>query len=152
MQIWDTAGSEKYHAIGSNFYRSSQTCVLVFDLTNKESFQNIETWRKEFLENMNPDEGPMYPFVLLGNKNDMKEDCQVNAEDIQNYCNDHNNMPYFSVSAKDNDNVEQAFKKVADLAYERHKKSSGDIIIPEIKPLVIEKVEEPKKGCCLKSK
>ena len=146
LQLWDTAGSEKYHSITSGFYRNSEACVLVFDLTNENSFQNVEVWRKEFLENLNPQEGDKFPFILIGNKMDLKDIIQVKDEDIQNYCNSHYNMPYFSCSAQTADNVEEAFLKVADLAFERNTKND-EMPLPEIKPIQI--IKEPeKKPCC----
>ena len=146
LQLWDTAGSEKYHSITSGFYRNSETCVLVFDLTNSSSFENVEVWRKEFLENLNPPEGDKYPFVLLGNKNDLKDIIQVKDEDIQQYCSSHNNMPYFSVSAQTSENVDEAFIKVADLAFERNTQND-EMPLPEIKPIQV--IKEPeKKKCC----
>ena len=146
LQLWDTAGTEKYHSLGQGFYRNTELCVLVFDQTNIESFQHIDTWRKEFLESLNPPEGERYPFVLLGNKNDMKDEIKVKQEDIDKFCDNHNNMPYFSVSAQLNSNVEEAFDKVAELALIRNTQND-DIILPEIKPLQVEK-EPEKKGCC----
>jgi small GTP-binding protein len=146
LQMWDTAGSERYHSITSGFYRNSETCILVFDLTNTTSFDNVEVWRKEFLESLNPPEGDKYPFVLIGNKNDLKDMTQVKDEDIQKYCNSHNNMPYFSCSAQNNDNVEEAFYKVADLAFERNTKND-EMPLPDLKPIQI--FQEPeKKPCC----
>lgn len=48
LQIWDTAGTERYNSMGQSFYRNSETCVLVFDLTVPESFKNVEVWRNDF--------------------------------------------------------------------------------------------------------
>jgi GTPase SAR1 family protein len=84
---------------------------------------------------------------LLGNKNDMKEETKIKEEDIQKYCQEHNNMPYYSVSAMNNDNVEEAFTKVADLAFVRHTESDL-VTLPDIKPILIQKEPEQKKGCC----
>ena len=53
LQLWDTAGAEKYHSMGSSFYRGAETCILVFDITDNESFKNVETWRSEFLNQLN---------------------------------------------------------------------------------------------------
>ena len=86
LQLWDTAGTEKYHSLGQGFYRNTELCVLVFDQTNIETFQHIEIWRKDFLESLNPPEGDKYPFVLLGNKNDRTDEIKVNQEDIDKYC------------------------------------------------------------------
>mgnify|MGYP002524217837 CR=1 FL=1 len=146
LQIWDTAGSEKHNAIGKSFYRNSECCVLVCDLTDPKSFDSVESWRKEFLDHTNLKDPDNFPFVLLGNKNDIKESIKVKDEDIQRYCNSHNNMTYFSVSAKNNDMVEESFKKVADLAFKRNT-DNEDIQLPEIKPLKVEKNISNQNGC-----
>ena len=81
LQLWDTAGTEKYNSMGSNFYRNSETCILVFDLTEPESFKNVEKWRTQFLNSLNPKDSSTYPFILFGNKNDLP-DIKVKNEDI----------------------------------------------------------------------
>lgn len=145
LQLWDTAGTEKFHSMGSGFYRNSETCILVFDVTNQKSFENVEGWRIEFLKQLNPPDAESYPFVLIGNKNDMKEEIKVSDSDIENYCKEHNNMAYFSTSAKDNINLEEAFSQVADLAFTRNSKNE-EVYVPENKPLQINR-EEKKSGC-----
>ena len=97
MQIWDTAGTERYNSMGQNFYRSSEACILVFDLTVKDTFTNIDNWRKDFLSSLGPKDPDTFPFVLVGNKSDMKDDIKVNNEEIEAYCKEHNNMPYYYV-------------------------------------------------------
>ena len=97
------------------------------------------------MEKLNPPEGEKFPFVLLGNKNDLEDSKQVEEEVIQKYCSAHNNMPYFSVSAKTSENVEEAFNKVADLAFERNN-NNETIPLPEVKPVQVNK-EQPK-PCC----
>ena len=147
LQLWDTAGTEKYHSLGQGFYRNTELCVLVFDQTNIESFKHIEEWRKVFLESLNPPEGDKFPFVLLGNKNDMKEEIKIKDEEIEKYCKEHNNMPYFSVSAKSNENVEEGFTKVADLSFNRYTQND-EMPLPDIKPIQVQNLTEKKKGCC----
>ena len=115
--------------MGQSFYRNSESCVLVFDLTNHESFKNIETWRNVFLSALNPPDASTYPFILVGNKSDMKDDIKVNNDEIEAYCKEHNNIPYFATSAKEDIGLEETFGKVADLAYERIIKN--DIILCE---------------------
>ena len=147
LQLWDTAGQERYNSISTGFYRNAETCVLVFDLTVPETFEKVDTWRKAFLQSLNPPEGEKFPFVLLGNKSDMKEQIKVNDDDIREYCIENNDMPYFSVSAKSGENVQEAFSKIADLAYERNT-VNDEVILPEIKPLQIQPSEPEKKRCC----
>ena len=56
FQIWDTAGQEKFRSLGGAFYRGADCCVLVYDITNKKSFDNIESWITEFLNQGAPKE------------------------------------------------------------------------------------------------
>lgn len=76
IQIWDTAGSEKYVALGSVFFRNANCCILVFDVTSQLSFQKLNTWRNEFIMHARPRYPERFPFVLVGNKAD-KENRQV---------------------------------------------------------------------------
>ena len=147
LQLWDTAGAEKYHSMGSSFYRNSEACILVFDMAERNSFQNIDNWRQEFLDQLNPPDPNTYPFILLGNKSDLKNDFQVKQEEIDNYCAEHNNMPFFMTSAKDNINLEEAFNKVIDLAYDRSAKNDENFV-PEVKNLKITQEPKKKKKCC----
>ena len=147
LQLWDTAGAERYNSMGSSFYRNSEACILVFDLTNPESFKNVEAWRNEFLNTLNPPDSSTYPFVLFGNKSDLP-DVKVNNDEIEAYCREHNNMPYFSTSAKEDINLEQGFNKVADMAFARHTKNEDSFVPAESKFLKVNKEEPKKNKCC----
>jgi len=147
LQLWDTVGSEKYHSLMQTYIRNSEACILVFDLTDKVSFNNIETWRKEFLNALNPPDGDEFPFVLAGNKLDLKDNIKVKEEDIQNYCDMNNNMPYFLCSAQTGKNVDLIFDKIVDLALARYKKFNTDEFIPKTK-IEIKVQKTPEKKCC----
>ena len=148
LQLWDKAGTERFHSIGASFYRNSVLCILVFDLTNPDTFNNIDIWRKTFLEQLQPQNPESFPFVLIGNKNDMKNDIKVDNATIENFCKEHNNIPYFSVSAQENINVEEAFTKVGELAYEKNKKEEDDYVPNNNVNVHFETPQEPKKTCC----
>ena len=134
--------------MGISFYRNTDLCVLVFDLTSEDSFKGVEAWRNDFLQILNPPDGDEFPFILIGNKSDREGDINVTKEQIDAYCKEHNNMPYFSVSAKEGKNLEEAFNKAADVAFTRYMKNEPDIILPDSKNLKNEKKEEPKKKKC----
>lgn len=110
LQIWDTAGQERFQSLGHAFYRGADCCVLVFDLTNAQSFSNVEIWRDEFLlqANASPER---FPFVLLGNKADVP-DRVVTYKRALAYATKHG-LNYFETSAKTGANVELAFQKIA---------------------------------------
>ena len=79
LQIWDTAGQERFQSLGVAFYRGADACVLVFDLTSKKSFDNLDSWREEFLVQSSPTDHDTFPFVVLGNKCDLKDSRVVNT-------------------------------------------------------------------------
>ena len=64
LTFWDTAGSEKTNSFTTNFFRETEGCILVFDLTDKSSFEIIDFWRKEFLNHLKPSDENNYPFIL----------------------------------------------------------------------------------------
>lgn len=108
--------------MGSSFYRNSECCVLVYDLTDLKSFETIDTWRQEFLTQLSPKDPEHFPFVLLGNKCDKEEERKVQDAKIKQYCQSKGDMPYFETSAKNNLNVEKAFEEIARLAFSRNSK------------------------------
>ena len=134
--------------MGSSFYRNSEACILVFDLTSLDSFTNVESWRNEFLKSLNPPDSATYPFILLGNKSDMSSDIKVSNEAIDNYCKEHNNMPYFATSAKEDINLEEAFNKVADMAFIRNTKNEETFVPTDTKFLKVTQNEPKEKKCC----
>jgi len=120
LQIWDTAGQERFQSLGSAFYRGADACMIVFDITSNESFSHITTWMQEFtLQAGNRD------MILVGNKADQQDRRQVYNRGIQQWCQEHNNMPYVETSAKQNTLVAQAFRTVATAAYATKLAKSG---------------------------
>ena len=79
LQIWDTAGQERFRAIGSAFYRGSDCCIIVFDITNRASFENLKMWKSFFIEDGWVKDPEVFPFVIVGNKCDDEEKREVNT-------------------------------------------------------------------------
>ena len=126
--FWDTAGSERFRAINTIFYRGADACILVFDLTKYATFMNIGFWMDEFLLNTSPVRASEFPFILLGNKCDLSKDCVVTDKMIEDFCR-NKNITYFNVSAKTNENVNEALSHIIDKAINRA--MSVDIFEPE---------------------
>lgn len=72
LQIWDTAGQERFASLGSAFFRGTDCCVLVFDVTSQRSFESLNKWRDEFLVRLSPSDPDRFPFIVLGNKVDLE--------------------------------------------------------------------------------
>lgn len=128
MQIWDTAGQERFQSLGVAFYRGADSCVLVFDVNVAKTFENLDSWRDEFLIQAGPRDPDNFPFVVLGNKIDL-DSRVVSQKRAVAWCQAKGNVPYFETSAKEAINVEQAFQIIARNALKQD--SEEDIYLPD---------------------
>jgi Ras-related protein Rab-7A len=145
MQIWDTAGQERFQSLGVAFYRGADACVLVYDVCNLKSFQQLDSWREEFLIQAMPRDPENFPFIVLGNKVD-KPDAErmVSKSKAEGWCREKTKgIDHFETSAKSNVNVEHAFQKIATMALEQE---SEEYIIDPVD--VDEPQTQKKKKCC----
>jgi Ras-related protein Rab-7A len=113
LQIWDTAGQERFQSLGVAFYRGADCCVLVFDVNVAKTFDNLDSWRDEFLIQAAPRDPDRFPFVVIGNKIDMENTRVVSTKRLQAWCSTKGDIPFFETSAKEAINVEQAFQTIA---------------------------------------
>lgn len=107
VQIWDTSGQEKFRAITNAYYRSSNGVLIVYDITNKSTFDAIDFWLEQVDTFTNND----VEIILVGNKCDLENIRQVDQSLIKKYSYDKN-MNFIETSAKDNINVDMAFKQI----------------------------------------
>ncbi len=151
LQIWDTAGQERFRNIISSYYRGAQGIMLVYDITDLESFQNLNSWLIEIEKNASKN---VYK-ILVGNKCDMENDRRVTVNQGKEYA-DQNGMKFFETSAKDSKNVAEIF---LDLTKENLKRNnakslnSNENSKQKPKPTVIKKSDNnnnipTKKPCC----
>lgn len=112
LQIWDTAGQERFrfNALTSTFLRGADMCFLVYDMTRSDTFDAIPLWRDHFLASTL--EESTFPFALIANKCDIASQRAVSQRRAVTWCAEHENMPYFEVSAKQATNVQQAFMEL----------------------------------------
>ena len=109
VKIWDTAGQEIFHSLTKNFYRKSDGIIIVFDVSNKESFEKIHDWIKSVHDNI--DTYREIQIIIVGNKNDKEEERQVTKEEglkISEYFE----IPYFEASAKNGNGVRTFMMKI----------------------------------------
>ncbi|KAL7674664.1 hypothetical protein ACOME3_000940 [Neoechinorhynchus agilis] len=130
LQIWDTAGQERFQSLGAAFYRGADACVLVYDVTMPTSLRSLESWRDEFLVHSSPQDPHLFPFMVLGNKVDLKDERLVAIEAADGWCQ-QNDCLYMETSAKDGTNLENAFLKLAEITLSRDE---------EMEPLNIQSV------------
>ena len=85
IQIWDTAGEERYQSLGVSFYRGADCCAIVFDRSKRESFEHLDMWRDSFISHGNPVDEDSFPFVIIGNKSDLKDEVLVRSKDAKEW-------------------------------------------------------------------
>lgn len=106
-QIWDTAGQETFRAITTAFYRDAVGALLVYDITSRSSFENLEHWLGEMKKYADPN----IVVMLVGNKSDLAAQRQIGPDEALTLAEKHG-LACIETSAKDATNVEVAFKKV----------------------------------------
>jgi Ras-related protein Rab-1A len=111
LQIWDTAGQERFRQITSSFYRGAHGILVVFDVTSRDSFNNLKRgWMKDIVKYSSPN----VSTIIIGNKVDLQSERTVSVEDAKAYANEVN-LPFIETSAKTNHNVTNAFLQLAEM-------------------------------------
>ena len=140
MQIWDSAGQEKYRAISKQYYKKANGIILLYDVTSRESFQNIKQWIKDKNNNIT-----MKPFlILVGNKIDLERKVtqQEGEELAQKY-----NVLYFETSAATGKGIEETFQALVENImrnYDERKKQEESLMLEKI---TLDGSQENKKCC-----
>ena len=153
LQLWDTAGQEKYKSMVSSYYRGANVALIVFDLTSRPSFDALPLWIENFYKN-----GPEQKnIILIGNKKDLVDERQVTQEEAEMFA-ETNNMIYFETSAKDGDNIDYVFNYAAEKLLEFYTGNNQPVLKKELTPKIENqqssfqevRIEEKQKSkCCL---
>ena len=148
-QILDTAGQERYRSVTKAYYKGGKGALLVYDITRKTTFQNIDDWINDLRNNGDKD----MMIILIGNKSDLEEKRQVSKEQAQTKAEQYN-IAFLETSAKSGDNINKAFTELVEQVYNVNMNNSqSDSLIGinnEDGVNLVNKDEEKskKKGCC----
>lgn len=148
LAIWDTAGQERFHALGPIYYRDSNGAILVYDITDEDSFQKVKNWVKELRRMLGQD----VTLCIVGNKTDLEKDRHVPVQEAEQYAASVN-AKHFHSSAKLNRGIEELF---LDLSKSMIEKADGTIGRSRNggnnrRNVVVvddEQAQAPKSGCC----
>uniref|UniRef100_A0A914WYL8 Ras-related protein Rab-21 n=1 Tax=Plectus sambesii TaxID=2011161 RepID=A0A914WYL8_9BILA len=152
LNIWDTAGQERFHALGPIYYRDSQGALLVYDITDEDSFFKVKNWVKELRRML----GETVVLIIVGNKTDLNKDRRVALNTAMEYASSVNAV-HFECSAKTNVGIEEIFLDLTKRMIERAKSSESGNKSSASGPgrnrniLVVDDNQlrpETKKGCC----
>mmetsp|Transcript_10928 Transcript_10928/g.17904 ORF Transcript_10928/g.17904 Transcript_10928/m.17904 type:complete len:210 (-) Transcript_10928:1327-1956(-) len=147
LQIWDTAGQERFRTITSAYYRGSDGIIMVYDVTNQESFDHVQDWLQEV--NRYSNEGTCK--LLIGNKSD-RADKKITTQQGEDYASKLG-MPFLETSAKTASNVEAAFLAMAsELIKAREESGEGadSSASADRRSVTIGETKENQRGGCCK--
>ena len=119
MQIWDTAGQERFRTVVATYFRGAHGILLLYDVTNKDSFKNLESWLIEIEKNAKE----KVLKILIGNKCDLTDDREISTEEGKAFAL-RNGMEFMETSAKMNTNVTEAFETLGKLMIEFNSKGN----------------------------
>ena len=136
IQIWDTAGQDRFRSITRNYYKGANGIVLIFDVTNKKSYENVKNWVKQIKEEVSS----RVTIILVANKIDDVNHRIVTKEEGEKIANECGLM-FVECSAKTGENIEHAFNELVKKTVENYSKvgQGGE---------KLKKKKNSKKGCC----
>ena len=108
LNIWDTAGQERFRALAPNYYRQAKGALVVYDITDRKSFDKVVSWIKELKEQADKD----IVIVVAGNKADMERERQINRAEALEFCRKLQ-IRHFDTSAKTGNGVQEIFTELA---------------------------------------
>ena len=147
-QIWDTAGQERYRSVTKAYYKGAKGALLVYDITRKATFENIDNWLIDLRTNADKD----ILILLIGNKSDLIDTREISEEEARTKAEQYN-IAFLETSAKTGDNINKAFSQLIEEVYKANisllqsnveiEENNGDGI-----NLVEKKDQTKKNGCC----
>ena len=114
IEIWDTAGQEAFRSITRTYYKSSTCAFIVYDISDKKTFDNVITWLNECRDMCYKD----ILICLIGNKCDLEGKRAVSYEEGKNFA-EENNLLFFETSAKDGTNIQECFNESATILVDK---------------------------------
>ena len=116
LQIWDTCGQEVYKSLISGIYRNSSLAIILYSVTNRNTFQHIDTWIKELSQNSTKN----IKIILVGNKSDLEKERKISYEEGEKLKNKHKLDYFIETSAKTGNNAKNVLIEAAKILYKEY--------------------------------
>ena len=136
IQIWDTAGQDRFRSITKNYYKGAHGIILLYDVTNRKTFENVRDWVEQIREEVSD----RVSIILVGNKIDDVEGRKVKTEEGQKMA-DECGLSFFECSAKSGENIDHTFNELVKKTVDSYTKMDG-------KGSKLNSKKSNKKGCC----
>jgi small GTP-binding protein len=136
VQIWDTAGQDRFRAITKNYYKGAQGIALIYDITNQITFENVRKWIDQIKEEVSE----KVPIILVGNKIDIVERRVIKKEDGESMAKEYG-LLFSECSAKTGENIDSTFNQLVEKTVENYSKVKA-------KGETLNNKKNKKKSCC----
>ena len=148
LQVWDTAGQERYRVVTKNYFNTSDGFIIIYDITNRETFTNINNW----IEQITTIVGNNVKCVIFGNKNDLNNKRKVETDEGKELAEKFN-FKFFETSAKEGNNIEEGFKSITmdildDISSVKERRNNTSILKTKSGKKLNNNKEDNKKSCC----
>lgn len=135
VQIWDTAGQDRFRAITKNYYKGAHGIILIYDVTSRQTFENVKNWIAQIKEEASKN----VCIFLIGNKIDDADNRKITTDEGKGIAEEYQ-LPFYETSAKTGVNVDATFDDLVKIVDENYTKSGeGGTKLNN---------KKPKKGCC----
>ena len=142
LQIWDTAGQDRFRAITKNYYKGANGIILIYDVTNLQTYENVKNWITQIREETNPN----VVIYLAGNKIDIPEEERADKTEEGKEIADEYKLQFKETSAKDGINVNEVFQELVEKIDEVNSKL--EVSKPEPKNILYSPGKKKKSSCC----
>ena len=152
-QIWDTAGQERYRSLTKAYYKGAKGALLVYDITRRVTFENIDNWLIDLRTNGDKD----ILIILIGNKSDLEDKREVSKDEAETKAEQYNTA-FLETSAKSGDNITKGFMELIEQIYKANKDNTpieqDEVKVEENKEegISLQKNDDDKNtkkgGCC----
>ena len=109
LQLWDTAGQDRFRAITKSYYKSANGVILIYDITSIQTFDNVKTWISQIKEQSSQD----IVIYIVGNKTDMEEERKIKTEEGKKLADEYG-FPFIETSAKSGLNINETFEDIVE--------------------------------------
>ena len=137
VQIWDTAGQDRFRSITKNYYKGAHGIILIYDVTSRKTFENVKNWVEQIKEEVSD----KVNIILVGNKIDDEKNRKVSTEEGKQMA-DSCELEFFETSAKSGVNIDSTFNELVKKTVETYSKTEGK------GEKLNSKKPGTKKGCC----
>ncbi|XP_063300415.1 ras-related protein Rab-7L1 [Pelobates fuscus] len=145
LQLWDIAGQERFTSMTRLYYKQASACVIMFDLTDADSFRSCQMWKNDLDSKITLSSGSLLPCILLANKCDLSP-WAVTREEIDRFSKENSFIGWTETSVKENKNINESMRVLIERMMESN--YSNIILPPQGDYIQLKDISDSSSGCC----